>query len=63
MTIERVKGVRTMMCDERGCGNFLEEEEPRDFEEFVAAARAAGWETLKSEGAWVHRCPDCREKE
>jgi len=49
----------TPVCDT--CGDALEDE--WDFDDAVAAKKAAGWRSRKIDGEWIDICPYCQEKE
>jgi hypothetical protein len=47
-------------CDE--CEEVEDEFEGKTFQEFWAAAKAAGWRAYKIGGKWRHSCPSCVAK-
>lgn len=57
MSIERIKGKVSFLCDLEGCGNGLETDWG-DFGEGKYQAREEGWQFRKREGTWKHFCCD-----
>ena len=53
----RVEG---FACDE--CSESLELDDPADFNDAWAQARADGWRAEKTDEGWRHLCPGCARR-
>lgn len=60
MSIDRIKGNVTFLCDLRGCDNDLETA-TGDFAEAKDEAKQEGWQFRNRDGEWKHFC--CRTHE
>jgi len=60
MSVTRNHGLVSFECDD--CGDVLETS-LEDFYTALAFAKRNGWEAIRVENEWKHRCPNCTEEE
>lgn len=56
MSLDRIKGNVTFICDGSGCHQY---EEGSDFGEVWNDAKAIGWTAKNEGGEWSHYCRSC----
>lgn len=57
--LHKVKGDFVIECDD--CGETFQDEDCRDFGEFMYALKSHDWKIKKVGNDWIHTCPDCKK--